>query len=232
MIFQILTIFPERYASYIETGLPARASKKGLFRIHTVQLRDFADESRPGRIDDSPYGGGPGMVVQVGPVDRALSSLPEKFPTVMFTPRGQRLTQKLVRSFSELEGLTLIPGFYEGVDERVAENLCDYEISVGDYILNTGDLAALCLIEAVTRLIPGYMGSAESGIVESNEDGLLEYPQYSRPAEYKGWKVPEILLSGDHGKIADWRKQKSIEITDKRKNELIEELNKGFEENV
>lgn len=227
MIFQVLTIFPERYSNYLETGLPARAIKKGLFEIHTVQLRDFADSNRPGRIDDTPYGGGPGMVVQVGPVDRALSSLPFRFPRVLFTPRGRKLNQKMVRSFLELPGLTLVPGFYEGVDERVAENLVDYQISIGDFVLNTGDLAALSLIEAITRLIPGYMGSPESHLEESNEDGMLEYPQYTRPFEYRGWKVPEILVSGDHGKIAQWRRLKSQEITEHRRNELIEELNKG-----
>lgn len=223
MIFQILTIFPERYSNYIESGLPARAIKKGLFEIHTAQLREYADSNRPGRIDDTPYGGGPGMIVQVGPVDRALSSLPHKFPRVLFTPRGAKLNQRMVRSFLELPGLTMIPGFYEGVDERVAEHLCDFQISIGEFVLNTGDLAALCLIEAITRLIPGYMGSAESHKEESNENGLLEYPQYTRPFEYRGWKIPEILISGDHAKIAEWRRQKSHEITEKRRNELIEE---------
>ena len=168
------------------------------------------------------------MVLQVGPIDRALQSLEHRFPVILFTPRGVPLNQKLVRSFSQMEGLTLVSGYYEGVDDRVAEHLVDYEISLGNYILNSGDLAALCFIDAVTRLIPGFMGSPDSHAEESHEeDGLLEYPQYTRPAEYRGWNVPEILLSGDHGKIAAWRKQKSIEITENRKNAS---LNRAFEE--
>lgn len=228
MIFQALTLFPQKYTDYLNYGLQARAHQKGLFELYPVHLRDFCDPGRQGRVDDTPYGGGPGMVLQVGPIDRALQSLEHRFPVILFTPRGVPLNQKLVRSFSQMEGLTLVSGYYEGVDDRVAEHLVDYEISLGNYILNSGDLAALCFIDAVTRLIPGFMGSPDSHAEESHEeDGLLEYPQYTRPAEYRGWNVPEILLSGDHGKIAAWRKQKSIEITENRKNAS---LNRAFEE--
>lgn len=157
------------------------------------------------------------MILQVGPVDRALASLPRSYPVVLFTPRGHLLDQGMVRMFSGMPGLTLLSGYYEGVDERVADHFVDYQISLGDYILNSGDLAALCFIEAITRLLPGYMGSAESSVVESNEGGLIEYPQYTRPADYRGWRVPDVLISGDHGKVEKWRRQKSLEITAIRK---------------
>lgn len=224
MNFQIITLFPERYESYVKSGLPARAYEKNLFKLNPVNLRDFADSSRPGRVDDAPYGGGPGMVLQVGPIHRALQSLPyQDYPVVLFTPRGKKLNQGMVRKFSTMKGFTLLPGFYEGVDERVANHLVDYQISIGDYVLNSGDLAALVFVEAITRLLPGYMGSDDSAVEESNEDGLLEYPQYTRPAEYEDWKVPDILLSGDHGRIAGWRKAESIRITQERQKEMLED---------
>ncbi len=229
MIFQVITHFPQRYHSYLESGLPARAHQRGLFQILPLQLRDFADSSRKGRVDDMPYGGGPGMVLQVEPVDRALSSLSYRFPVVLFTPRGIRLTQKLVYRLLELSsGYTLICGYYEGVDERIAQYLSDYQISIGDFVLASGDMAALCFIETLIRLLPGYMGNRASQVEESGsiEGELLEYPQYTRPAQYRGWPVPEVLLSGDHGKIAAWRKKQSRMITERiRQSENIEEKN-------
>lgn len=212
MIFNVLTLFPERYSDYTKTGLPARGLQKNLFLIRTILMRDFADENRPGRIDDTPYGGGPGMVVQPGPIDRALASIDKKMPVILFTPRGELLNQKLVREFSLQEGFTLISGYYEGVDQRVADHMVDKQISLGKFVLGSGDLAALCFIEAVTRLIPGYMGSDESGNEESDET-LLEYPQYTRPAEYNGWTVPEVLLSGNHERIRKWREEQRQLIT-------------------
>lgn len=217
MKFQVITLFPERYAHYIESGLPQKATKKGLFEILPVQLRDYADPGRGGRVDDAPFGGGPGMILEIGPLDRALAALPERFPVVLLTPRGETLTQKRVAEFARAPGLTLVSGYYEGVDERVAEHLVDLQISLGDFVLGSGDLPALCLIEAVTRLLPGYMGSPASLVEESNEAGLLEYPQYTRPAEFKGWKVPDVLLSGNHKKIAEWRGEQSLLITELRR---------------
>lgn len=219
MIFQVLTLFPERYERYVESGLPARAYQKRLFDLRPVQLRDFAEPARKGRIDDAPYGGGPGMILEIGPVDRALASLEHKLPVALMTPRGALLDQRQVRQFATLPGLTILSGYYEGVDERVAEHLADYQVSIGNFVLGSGDLAALCLIEAVTRLLPGYMGSPESHVVESHESDELEYPQYTRPAEYRGWKVPEVLLEGNHQKIAAWRKEQSRQITLRRKSD-------------
>lgn len=219
MLFQILTLFPERYDRYFETGLPAKGRKKGLFDIRTVRISDYADPERNGRVDDAPYGGGPGMVMQIPPVDRALSALQETHEVVLFTPRGRLLDQKQVREFSTKKGLTLLSGYYEGVDERIAENLVDHQISIGRFILGSGDLAALCFIEAIIRLLPGYMGSAESAITESYENGYLEYPQYTRPAVYRNWGVPPIILSGNHQAIDEWRREKSLEITEERKDE-------------
>lgn len=226
MNFQILTLFPERYHSYVESGLPGKAHAQGLFQLHPVQLRDFADPERKGRVDDMPYGGGPGMVLQPGPIDRGLQSMPEKFPVVLMTPRGELLGQRRVREFAGMQGLTIVCGYYEGVDERVAQHLVDYQVSIGEFVLGSGDLAALCLIEAVTRLLPGYMGSAESHRVESYDNagigedeaaGWREYPQYTRPAEYNGWSVPDVLLEGHHKKIADWRREQGRRITEIRK---------------
>ncbi|MCB1172406.1 MAG: tRNA (guanosine(37)-N1)-methyltransferase TrmD [Leptospiraceae bacterium] len=213
MRFQILTLFPERFADYTKSGLPARAISKKLFELYTLNIRDFADPARKGRIDDAPYGGGPGMILEVGPIDRALQALPERSPVVLFTPRGRRLDQQQVRAFTALPGLTLLSGYFEGVDERVAQHLVDYQVSLGDFVLGSGDLPALCLIEAITRLIPGYMGSDESHLEESNEDGLLEYPQYTRPATYGEWAVPEVLLSGNHQAVRVWRQERQQEIT-------------------
>lgn len=213
MIFQILTLFPERYHDYLKSGLPARAVQKRLLELNPIHIREFAEAGKKGRIDDSPYGGGPGMVLQVGPIERALASVENKFPVVLFTPRGRRLNQKRVREFSQLKGLTLVNGYFEGVDERVATHLVDHQVSIGDFVLGSGDLAALCLIEAVSRLIPGYMGSDQSHVEESNEGGLLEYPQFTRPAVYGDWKVPDVLLSGNHQEIERWRQKESETIT-------------------
>lgn len=275
LLFQVLTLFPERYDVFFKSGLPGRAIQKNLIQIRPVQLRDFADPERKGRVDDAPYGGGPGMILQIGPIHRALQSLPVKLPVLLLTPSGERLNQRLVRRLhaqaaagnvkavgedlraSDAEvtgGFTLICGFYEGVDHRVAEHLVDREISVGDFILNSGDPAALCLIESISRLVPGFMGCRESAVEESFEEGLegnheasfvgagsdregrlerynekiagggdlidtaglVEYPQYSRPADFMGWKVPEVLLSGHHGAVREWRKEKRLERTRNR----------------
>lgn len=214
MIYQIVTLFPERYRYFLESGLPSRGLKKALLELRLRQLRHFADPGRGGRVDDLPYGGGPGMVLQVGPIHRALQSFPDAFPVVLFTPRGRRLNQKDVRRFASFPGLTLVSGYFEGVDERVSRNLVDFEVSLGDFVLGSGDAAAVCFIESTSRLIPGFMGSSESMEEESHEEeGSLEYPQYTRPANYDGWQVPPILLSGDHGRIAEWRKERSEEIS-------------------
>ena len=220
MLFQVLTHFPQRYHSYLETGLPAKAIQKGLFRVQAVQVREFADEARKGRVDEPPYGGGPGMVLQVGPVDRALQSLKETLPVILFTPRGRRLRQKDIHNFAkEAKGYTLICGYFEGVDERVAEHLTDHQVSLGDFVLGSGDLPALCFIEALTRLLPGYTGCAQSVVEESMQNDLLEYPQYTRPREYRGWKVPELLLSGKHEAIALWRREQSLKLSQTRRQE-------------
>lgn len=237
MNIQILTLFPERYHAYVDSGLPGKAHSRSLFHLHPVQLRDFADPGRKGRVDDLPYGGGPGMVLQPGPIDRALQAMPERHPVVLMTPRGELLNQQRVREFAALPGMTVVCGYYEGVDERVAEHLVDHQVSIGRFVLGSGDLAALCLIEAVTRLLPGYMGSSESHRVESYEMDVAtesgeskgntghaganwrEFPQYTRPAEYRGWQVPPVLLEGHHKKIEDWRRQQSHRMTELRKDD-------------
>lgn len=239
ILFQVITLFPERYEIFFKSGLPAKAIQKRLISIHPVQLRDYADPERKGRVDDAPYGGGPGMILQVGPIYRALQSLPVKLPVILLSPTGERLNQSLVRTLYQeaasgnrkdgagdgvTGGYTLICGYYEGVDQRVAEYLVDREVSLGDFILNSGDPAALCLIEALSRLVPGFMGRMESASEESFEataltsepEELLEYPQYSRPADFMGWKVPEVLLSGHHGEVRKWRMEQRLERTRNR----------------
>lgn len=217
MIFQIVTHFPSRYTSYLETGLPAKAYQKGLFQVEIARLRDFAGDEKDIKedsnsnenkhVDSPPYGGGPGMVLQVGPVDRAIQSFPHSFPVILFTPRGKRLTQSYVRKFFSLsKGYTLVCGYFEGVDERIALYLTDYQVSLGDFVLGSGDLPALCFMESLTRLLPDYMGSKISLDSESmEEDGCIEHPHYTRPPMYRGWKVPEVLLSGNHQAIQEWR---------------------------
>lgn len=243
IVFQIITQFPERYEIFFKSGLPAKAISKKLIQIYPIQLRDFADLHRKGRVDDSPYGGGPGMVLQVGPIYRALEALPLKLPVILLSPSGERLTQELVRSLSSEAiqgncnydskvqndisgGFTILCGYYEGVDQRVADHFVDRQISIGDFVLNSGDAAAICLIEAISRLIPGFMGSDQSEIEESFErlpndldnELLVEYPQYSRPADFMGFKVPEVLLSGHHGQVQKWRMEQRLKRTKNRGN--------------
>ena len=211
----VLTQFPHLYKAYIREGLPKRAVERNIFRIETIQLRDFADPARKGRIDDAPYGGGPGMIMQIAPLHRALDSVAEKsFPVVLLTPQGTRLTQQVIAELKQLlsnsppslpSGLTIISGYYQGIDARVEEHLIDYSISIGDFTLGSGDLAALVLIEALNRLLPNYMNSPASLSSESAENGSLEFPQYTRPAQYREWSVPPVLLSGHEKAIHEWR---------------------------
>ena len=230
MRFDILTIFPEAFPGVLATGILRIAREKGLVEFRVADLRDYTEDRRRS-LDDRPYGGGPGMVVMPGPVFRAVESVDaEAGPParrVLLSPKGAPFTQPMAREFATAQRLMLICGRYEGFDERIRTGLGAEEVSIGDYVLSGGELPALVIVEAVTRLIPGVLGSSESLDEESFSDGLLEYPQYTRPAEFRGMKVPEVLLSGDHAKVAEWRRQEALKRTRRRRPDLMEESNEG-----
>lgn len=212
MRFSVLSIFPEFFDSPLSCGLLSKALDKGLVRFSFINPRDFSTDKHH-NVDDRPYGGGPGMVMAVDPLRRALDSLPTCARVLLMSPKGRPLTQSLVRELAQEEELAIICGRYEGIDARL-EQVCRIEpVSVGDFVLNGGETGALCLIEAVGRLIPDFMGRDESADEESFSSNVLEYPHYTRPEEYEGFKVPEVLASGHHGRIAAWRREQSLETT-------------------
>ena len=189
--------------------------------VNAVNLRDYTHDKR-GTVDDKPYGGGAGMLMKVEPLFEAVEDLRKENTLVLMTsPSGERFNQKMAHEFAEKEHILIICGHYEGVDERVREALVDREISIGDYVLTSGNLPAMVMVDAVTRLLPGALGSPESDVDESFENGMLEYPQYTRPPEFRGLKVPEVLLSGDHSKIEAWRKSEARRLTEKERPDLL-----------
>jgi tRNA (guanine37-N1)-methyltransferase len=217
----IITIFPEIFFGPFDESIVKRAREKGLVEINAIDLRDFTDDSRK-TVDDKPYGGGPGMLMKVEPLFKAVDSLKtEKSLVILTSPGGERFTQKTAKELSGCEHLIIICGHYEGVDERVRMGLVDRELSIGDYVLTSGNLPAMVMTDAIVRLIPEVLGSSESEIEESFSENLLEYPQYTRPVEYQGMKVPEILLSGNHQAIAEWRNQQAVERTLRQRPDLI-----------
>jgi tRNA (guanine37-N1)-methyltransferase len=223
--FDILTVFPEMFDSYLRCGLLKKALDRGLLSIVTHDIRDYT-EGRHRMTDDAPYGGGGGMVMKVEPIDRALLDVPRvsEEPTVLLlTPQGERFCQRTAEELAGHPQLVFVCGHYEGVDERVRAKLVTREISIGDYVLTGGELAAMVVVDAVSRLIPGFLGNADSAGSDSFSMGLLEYPQYTRPAEYRGWKVPEVLLSGNHREIENWRRRQSLLRTSKRRPDLLQE---------
>lgn len=225
MRIDILTLFPGYFAGPFEVSLLGRARAAGIVDLRVHDLRAWARD-RHGSTDDVPYGGGPGMVLKPEPffeaVEELFGDLAARPRTVLLTPRGRLLSQDLVREFAGEPGLLLLCGRYEGIDERVHEALATDEVSIGDYVLAGGEAAAAVLVEAVTRLLPGVMGNEASSADESFSAGLLEYPQYTRPAEYRGLAVPEVLRSGDHAKVAAWRQRQAIERTRRLRPDLYE----------
>jgi tRNA (guanine37-N1)-methyltransferase len=216
----VVTIFPELFEVPLRTSLLGRAVEKGLLDVQIHDLRERG-LGKHRNVDDEPYGGGPGMVMRPEPIFESVEAIrtPDSH-VVLMSPRGTRLDHECVRRLSSSDHLILICGRFEGVDERVAEHLADEEISIGDYVLAGGELAALVVIEAVSRLVPGVLGNEGSLDMESHTAGDLEYPQYTRPAEYRGLQVPDVLLSGDHGRIAAWRAQQAEQATRKRRPDL------------
>jgi len=205
--FNIITIFPQIFDSYFNTAMIKRAQLKKIIKIKITDLRQFAGNKYKS-VDDTPYGGGAGMVLKIEPIYKALKSIRRKKKSriILFSARGKALTQKDLRRLKKYEQLILICGRYEGVDNRVAEHLADEEISIGNYVLTGGEIPAMVLIDGITRLLPGVLGNLESPKDESfAKEDELEYPQYTKPEKFRSWKVPEILLSGNHGRIKEWR---------------------------
>ena len=229
MIFHVVTIFPEFFRGPFEHGVIQRARLAGLIEIRVHDLRDWTHD-RHRTVDDRPFGGGEGMLMKAEPIFEAVESIwPERSPVAgrkvaLLSAQGRRFDQALAREFGDLQELLLICGRYEGVDERVAEHLADYEISIGDYVLSGGELAAAVVIDAVARLQPGVLGNENSAVAESfGESGLLECPQYTRPADFRGWKAPDILLGGNHEQIRNWRSMAAREKTARLRPDLLKE---------
>ncbi len=222
--FDILTVFPEMFDSPFGCSLLKKARERGLIdvRLHDIRLHA---EDRHRMTDDAPYGGGGGMVMKVEPIDRALRSVPriEGAQVILMTPQGERFTQKIAEELSGQAQLILVCGHYEGVDERVRAHLVEREISIGDYVLTGGEFSAMVVVDAVSRLVSGVLGNSDSASSDSFSMGVLEYPHYTRPAAYRGWEVPEVLLSGNHREIEAWRRKESLRRTAKRRPDLLKE---------
>jgi len=222
MHIDVLTLFPELFPGPLGTSVVGRAAERRLATVGAVDVRDFAADKR-GTVDEKPYGGGPGMLMMVEPLTLALESVrrPESV-VVMTTPRGERFDQKLAGKLAKCSHLILVAGHYEGVDERFIASEVDCEVSLGDYVLSNGNLAAMVIADAVIRLLPGVLGDDASSCDESHSGGLLEYPQYTRPEEFRNLRVPEVLLSGDHGRIERWRRAEAERLTRERRPDLWE----------
>jgi tRNA (guanine37-N1)-methyltransferase len=234
----VVTIFPRMLQAPIEDGIVHRAMQAGLVSIAVHDLRAFTDD-RHRSVDDQPFGGGPGMVMKVEPFLRAVESLttPERSPraqraVVLLSPRGKRFDQAMAARLSRLDHLVLLCGRYEGIDERVREALGAEEVSLGDFVLTGGEVAALAVIEAAVRLLPGALGDEGSAEADSFSDGLLDFPHYTRPAEVRGFRVPEVLLSGDHARIRRWRRKEALRATLERRPDLMESAPLSAEDEV
>ena len=229
MIIDIITIFPGMFENIVEYGVIKNVFASGSCVLNIYDLRDFTDDKHR-KVDDRPYGGGPGMVLMAGPLDRAMNHIKKKNAiadkdmqkTILLAPDGEKLQQTYFKRLSKLENLILICGRYEGVDHRFIELSIDMEISIGDYVLTGGEIPAMVLLDGIVRLLPGVVGKEQSLQSESFEDGLLDWPQYTRPPSFRGLDVPPVLQSGNHGDIKKWRKERSFEITKKRRPDLFD----------
>lgn len=220
MKVDVLTLFPAMFAGPLDESIVKRARQAGLLDLKIHDLRDYTHD-RHRTVDDRPFGGGPGMVLKPEPIFEAVEALAnERTRITLMTPQGRRFDQAIARELAETEHLLLICGSYEGFDERIREALAHDEISLGDFVLTNGALPAMAIIDAVTRLLPGALGDDESATEESFSDGRLEYPQYTRPAEFRGMKVPDVLLSGNHAEIENWRRRQSLQRTQQRRPDL------------
>lgn len=227
MKFDVLTLFPELFVSVMGESIIGRAQKNGLVEVNAVNIRDYSKDKHR-KVDDYPFGGGNGMVMMCQPVIDAYKAITEEMeqkPKVLYmSPQGKVLTQDMAKELSTQEHLILLCGHYEGIDERIIEEIVDEEISIGDYVLTGGELPAMVVIDCVSRLIPGVLSTEGSFSDESHFNGLLEYPQYTRPADYNGNKVPDVLLSGHHANIDKWRMQQSLDRTREKRPDLYEKF--------
>jgi tRNA (guanine37-N1)-methyltransferase len=225
MQFEVFTLLPEVFPPYLESSILQRARQRGLIDVRIHNIRDYTHD-RHHTTDDTPYGGGGGMVMKPEPVFEAVEAVlgpqPTPVPVILLTPQGRTFTQRVAEELSRHERIALLCGRYEGVDERIREHLVTDEISVGDYVLTGGELPALLMIDAISRLIPGVLGDPTGAQDDSHSMGLLEYPHYTKPSEFRGWKVPDVLLSGDHGKIEKWRREQALQRTLKKRPDMIE----------
>ncbi len=233
----ILTLFPQMFKSPLESGIFKRAADRGLIEVNVRDIRDYTHDKHRS-VDDYPYGGGAGMVLKPEPIFEAVEAVKseigseniDKIPVILLTPQGRLFSQQTAMKLCGYSHMILICGHYEGVDERIRQHLVTDEISLGDYILSGGELPSMVLLDAVVRLVPGVLGSMDSAADDSHTTGLLEYPQYTRPPEYRGWAVPEVLLSGNHAQIADWHREQAIIRTAERRPELLEKAELSLKE--
>ena len=221
MKIDVLTLFPAMFAGPLDESIIMRARKSGLLELKIHQLRDWTHD-RHKTVDDRPFGGGPGMLLKPEPLFEAVENLKrEKTRVILLSPAGRKFDQAIARELAQQEDLLLVTGHYEGFDERVRETLADDELSIGDYVLTNGALPAMVVIDAVTRLLPGVLGDDESSRDESFSHGLLEYPQWTRPAEFRGMKVPDVLVSGNHAEIEKWRREQAKSRTEKQRPDML-----------
>ena len=223
MRIEIVTLFPEICRAPLSESMMKRAQEKGILELHIRNLRDWTTDKHH-VVDDAPFGGGQGMVMKPEPIFAAVEDLRvenRKSKIVLMSPAGRRLDQELAKRLSQEPRLIIISGHYEGVDHRIIEHLIDLEISIGDYVLTNGAIAAVVLVDAIVRLLPGALGHEQSAADDSFSGGLLEAPQYTRPAEFRGWKVPEVLLSGNHAEIARWRQEQAVKRTRQNRPDLL-----------
>ena len=230
MKIDVLTLFPEFFSNLYSWSIIGRAIDSGILQIDYTDIRDFS-ENKHRKVDDYPFGGGPGMVMAPGPIYGAIKSVKRDNSKVIYlSPQGKKLDQEIVNELSKESHIVLLCGHYEGIDNRIIENYIDDEISIGDYVLTGGEIPAMVLVDAITRLLPGVLSSHESYMDESHYNGLIEYPQYTRPREFKGIKVPDILLSGNHLKIKEWRYYQSLKMTSLKRPDLLKDLNLDIED--
>lgn len=219
----VLTLFPEMFSGALEYSIPGRAREANIWDLETVQIRDFATDKHR-TVDDTPFGGGPGMVMRPDVIDAAIEAVADKpGPLLYMSPRGERFDQRIAQELAEEDGVKILCGRYEGIDQRVLDKHQIREVSLGDFVLSGGEPAAIAMLDSMVRLLPGALGADASLDEESFTSGLLEYPQYTRPGDWDGRKVPEVLLSGNHGKIRDWRLEQAKEITKERRPDLFSE---------
>lgn len=235
MRVDVLTLFPEMFEGVFHSSILGKAQEKGLVTLNTLNFRDFSG-NKHSTVDDYPYGGGGGMVLKAEPIFRAVESLTnglvEKPRVILMCPQGEPFTQRKAEELAGQQHLIFICGHYEGYDERIREHLVTDELSIGDYVLTGGELPAMVVIDSVTRLLPGVLGNESSAVTDSFSTGLLEYPHYTRPASFRGWEVPSVLISGHHGHIELWRRQQSLLRTLKRRPELLEQAGLTAKERV